>query len=237
MPLLSSYSASNIGKAFHGTIFSLTPHGAIVEFHAGIRGYLPVSEMSEAYINDATEHFRLGQTVKAWILNVEEAEKRMRLSLKDQSYWSQGGQAAFEALEEGTVVEATVSAKLVDKIVLDIPSGGVVLRGSVSVEHLSDSPGSKAEKKLAKMREGTKVKEVLVLSKNLQNRVIVCSMKPALIEAAKEGTFPSKYDELSRGRKVTGWVKNVEDFGAFVAFAGSVEGVVYKKVCMLFICY
>jgi rRNA biogenesis protein RRP5 len=231
LPPLKSYSAANIGKSFHGTIFSLTPHGAVIEFYAGIRGYLPVSEMSEAYITDATEHFRLGQTVKAWILSVEESEKRMRLSLKDQSYWSKGGQAAFESLEEGTVVEATVSAKLVDKIVLDIPFGGVVLRGSVGVEHLSDSLGSKSEKKLAKIREGTKIKEVLVLSKNVQNRMVQCSMKPALIEAANVGALPSRYEDLSRGRRVTGWVKNIEEFGAFVAFAGSVEGVVYKKVC------
>ena len=186
--------------------------------------------MSEAYITDATQHFRLGQTVKVWVLSVNEPEKRMRLSLKDQSYWSQGGQAAFEALEEGTILEATVSAKLVDKLVLDIPTHGAILRGSVSLEHLSDIPGPKAEKKLSKMREGTKLKEVLVLSKNIQNRMVLCSLKPGLITAANEGLLPSKYEDLNRGRKVTGWVKNVEDFGAFVAFAGSVEGVVYKKV-------
>jgi rRNA biogenesis protein RRP5 len=230
IPPLTSYSQSHVGKSFHGPILTLTPHGAVVEFYAGIRGYLPVSEMSEAYITDATQHFRLGQTVRAWILSVNEPEKRMRLSLKDQSYWSQGGQAAFEALEEGTLVKATVSAKLVDKLILDIPVNGAVLRGSVSLEHLSDSPGSKFEKKLSKMREGKTVKEVLILSKNIQNRLVLCSLKPGLVAAANEGLLPTKYEDLSRGRKVTGWVKNVEDFGAFVAFAGSVEGVVYKKV-------
>ena len=189
--------------------------------------------MSEAFITDATEHFRQGQTVKTWVLSVDESEKRMRLSLKDQTYWSQGGQSAFENLAEGNIVTGTVSAKLIDKIVVDILSDGVTLRGVISVDHLADTPGTKCEKKLAKIREGSKLKEVLVLSKNLQNRIINCSMKPALIEAATEGKLPLKYEDLHRGRKVTGWVKNVEDFGGFIGFAGSVEGVVYKKVSSL----
>jgi ribosomal protein S1 len=51
-----------------------------------------------------------------------------------------------------------------------------------------------------------------------------------LIELASEGNLPTKYEDLYRGNSVTGWVKNVEDFGGFIGFAGSVEGVVYKKV-------
>ena len=230
LPPLTSYSPSIVGQSFHGTIISLSAHGAIVEFYAGVRGYLPVSEMSEAFVKDATEHFRVGQTVKTWILSVDEGEKRMRLSLKDQTYWSQGGQTAFENLEEGSIVTAKVSAKLDDKIILEIVSDKVSLRGILNVDHLADTPGSKCEKKFAKLREGSNLKEVLVLSKNLQKRVVSCSMKPALIGAANEGTLPTKYEDLYRGRKVTGWVKNIEDFGAYIAFAGSVEGVVYKRV-------
>jgi rRNA biogenesis protein RRP5 len=230
LPPLTSYSPSVLGNAFHGTIVSLTPHGAIVEFFAGVKGYLPVSEMSEAWISDATEHFRQGQTVKAWILSVDESEKRMRLSLKDQSYWLNGGEAAFKALEDGSLVTAVVSGKLGDKIVIEITRQEVSLRGVVHLDHLADTPGSKCEKKLAKLKEGAKLKLVVVLSKSLQNRIITCSLKPALVDAASEGHFPSKYEELYRGRKVTGWVKNIEDFGAFVGFAGGVEGVVTKNV-------
>jgi len=230
LPLLTTYSAETVGQPYHGTIISLTPHGAIVEFYAGVRGYLPVPEMSEAFIADATEHFRVGQTVKTWILTVDVPEKRMRLSLKDQSYWEQGGKQAFEKLEEGSIVEATVSTKLNDKLLLDLACDGTRLRGQVHVEHLADVPGSKCEKKLAKFREGAKIKEVLVLSRNPQQRIVTCSIKPALLEAAKNGALPSKYEELYRGRKVTGWVKNVEDFGGFVAFAGAIEGVVHKPV-------
>jgi rRNA biogenesis protein RRP5 len=227
---LTFYSPTIQGHSFHGTIVSLTPHGAVVEFYAGVRGYLPVNEMSEAYITDATQHFRLGQTVKTWVLSVDQAENRMRLSLKDQLYWSQGGQTAFENLEEGSIVSGTVTAKLEDKIVIDILANGVTLRGVVNLEHLADTPGSKCEKKLAKIREGSKLKEVLVLSKSFQNRNVTCSIKPTLIELASEGNLPTKYEDLYRGKRVTGWVKNVEDFGGFIAFAGSAEGVVYKKV-------
>jgi len=230
LPPLTSYSPEAVGNAYHGTIVSLTPHGAIVEFYANVRGYLPVSEMSEAFISDATQHFRVGQTLKAWILDIQVPEKRMRLSLKDQSYWEQGGKKAFEDLEEGSIVEATVSAKLDNKLLLDLICNGIKLRGIVFLEHLADVPGSKCEKKLAKFREGTKIKETVVLNKNVQQRIIACSIKPALIEAVTNGTFPVKYEELYLGRKVTGWIKNVEDFGAFVAFAGSVEGVVHRRV-------
>jgi rRNA biogenesis protein RRP5 len=227
---LTTYAPSIVGQAFHGTIVSLTARGAVVEFYSAVRGFLPISEASEAYIADAKEHFRIGQTVKAWVLSADETEQRMRLSLKDQTYWLQGGQVAFQSLEEGTLITATVSAKLAESLLIDIPLNDVVLRGVVNLEHLADVPGAKCEKKLAKMREGAKLKEVLVLSKNLHNRVVICSMKPALIEATNVGSFPSKFEDLYAGRKVTGWVKNIEDFGAFVAFAGPVEGVVHTKV-------
>jgi rRNA biogenesis protein RRP5 len=227
--LLTSYSQSILGKCFHGTIFSLTAHGALVEFYSGVKGYLPVSEMSEAYVADATEYFRIGQTVKAWILSVEDSGQRMRLSLRDQTYWSQGGQSAFEALEDGSIVTATVSAKLPDKVVIDIPSGNIQLRGVITMDHLADEP-SKGEKKLLKIREGSKLKEVLVLSKKPNNRIIACSMKPALIESAREGTLPIQYEDLYPGQKITGWVKNVEDFGVFIGFGGFVEGVVQRRV-------
>jgi rRNA biogenesis protein RRP5 len=227
---LTSFSPSIVGHAFHGTVYSVTQYGAVVEFYSEVRGYLPISELSEAYVSDAREHLRLGQTGKTWVLDVDESEKRLRLSLKDQTYWSQGGETAFKSLEEGSILPATISAKFPDNVVLGLPVDDVVLRGVINVNHLTDSPGSKCEKRLAKLREGTKVQEVLVLNKNLKTRVVTCSMKPALIEAAKEGYLPAKYEDLYRGRRVTGWVKNVEDFGAFVAFAGEAEGVVYKKV-------
>lgn len=232
LPPLTTYAQSTVGQAFHGTIVSLTSPGAVVEFYSTVRGFLPISEASEAYIADAKEHFRIGQTVKAWVLSADEAERRMRLSLKDQTYWLQGGQNAFQNLEEGTVAAATVSAKLAESILIDIHLNDVVLRGVVNVEHLADVPGAKCEKKLAKMREGAKIKDVLILSKNIQNRIVNCSLKPALIEAVNVGAFPSKFEDLYAGRKVTGWVKNIEDFGAFVAFAGKVEGVVHTKVTL-----
>lgn len=230
LPILTSYSPSIVGHAFHGTVYSVTQYGAVVEFYSEVRGYLPVSELSEAYVSDAREHLRLGQTVKTWVLDVDESEKRLRLSLKDQTYWSHGGEIAFKSLKEGSILAATISAKFPDNVILSLSVDDVILRGMINVNHLTDSPGSKCERKQAKLREGTKLQEVLVLNKNVKTRVVTCSMKPALIEAAKEGTLPTKYEDLYRGRRVTGWIKNVEDFGAFVAFAGEVEGVVYKKV-------
>jgi rRNA biogenesis protein RRP5 len=230
LPPLMVLSTDAVGKAYHGTIVSITPHGAVVEFFSDVRGFLHVSEMSEAFIADATQHFRIGQTVKTWILTVDIPEKRMRLSLKDQSYWEEGGKLAFEKLEEGSIVQATITAKLDDKLLLDLICDGAKLKGIIHVEHLADIPGSKCEKKLAKFREGAKIKEVLVLNKNIQQRIVTCSIKPALIEAVANGAFPSKHEEMYRGREVKGWVKNVEDFGGFVAFAGPVEGVVHSRV-------
>ena len=202
----------------------------MVEFYSGVRAHLPISEMSEAFVSDATEHFRLGQTVKVWVLSVDEPEQQMRVSLKDQSYWSKGGSSAFDALEEGSIVSATVSAKFTDKILVNIAVGDISLKGVISVIHLADTPGSKSEKKLNKFQEGSKLKHVVVLSKNVEKRTVFCSLKPSIVEAVKEGTLPSKYEDLYRGRKVTGWVKNIEDFGCFIGFAGDVEGRVNKSV-------
>ncbi|EAQ91152.1 hypothetical protein CHGG_03087 [Chaetomium globosum CBS 148.51] len=60
---IKSYDELAVGLQAPGTIVNVLQHGAIVQFYGQLRGFLPVSEMSEAYISDPKEHFRVGQTL------------------------------------------------------------------------------------------------------------------------------------------------------------------------------
>lgn len=114
-----SYEKLKPGMQAPGTLISILPSGAVVQFYSSVRGFLPVSEMSESYIQDPKQHFRIGQVVKVHVVSIDPTEERMIISCKDPTIF---GSSQLEALKElgiGSVVEATVSEKLVDEIVVE----------------------------------------------------------------------------------------------------------------------
>ena len=82
VPAIKSYEDLRIGLQTTGTIIKLFPSGAILQFYGQLRGFLPVSQMSEAYIRDATEHFVLGSALSVRVLSFDAEKKKLVLTAK-----------------------------------------------------------------------------------------------------------------------------------------------------------
>jgi small subunit ribosomal protein S1 len=71
------------GSVIEGPITSITKFGAFVQLAEGVEGMIHVSEISaEKRINHPQDVLRLGQTVKAQVLEVNKEKRLMRLSIK-----------------------------------------------------------------------------------------------------------------------------------------------------------
>lgn len=57
--------------------------GAFAEIIPGVDGLIHISKLSEKRINKPQEVVKIGQIVKAKIINIDTASKRVSLSLKD----------------------------------------------------------------------------------------------------------------------------------------------------------
>jgi small subunit ribosomal protein S1 len=72
-----------VGSAVEGPVTSLTNFGAFVQLSEGIEGMIHVSDMSaEKRINHPQDILKVGQSVKAQVLEVEVEKRRLKLGIK-----------------------------------------------------------------------------------------------------------------------------------------------------------
>lgn len=71
------------GSIIEGPVTSLTKFGAFVQIAEGVEGMIHISEMSaEKHIHHPQELFKVGQTVRAQVLEADPAKRQLRLSVK-----------------------------------------------------------------------------------------------------------------------------------------------------------
>ncbi|KAH8696661.1 putative rRNA biogenesis protein RRP5 [Talaromyces proteolyticus] len=216
------------GTQSPGTIINIQPHGAIVQFYSSVKGFLPVSEMSEAYIKDPSQHFRKGQVVNVHCLNVDAASERLLVSCKDPSTLSESYKAAFDEIHPGVAVVGTVFQKSSDDLLLKLDKFDVIAQ--LTASHLSDGDISKQNTALSKIRVGQKLPGLVVLNVERARRLIKVTNKPSLKRSLKEGSLPSKFQDIHEGMSVTGFVRAITSVGVFVEFLGGLNALLPKRL-------
>ena len=74
------------GSAIEGPVASFTKFGAFVQLAEGVEGMVHVSEITaEKHIHHPQDVLRLGQVVKAQVLEVDKAKRQLRLSMKQRT--------------------------------------------------------------------------------------------------------------------------------------------------------
>jgi predicted RNA-binding protein with RPS1 domain len=70
------------GAVVEGKVTNLTEFGAFIDFGMGKEGLVHLSEMAAHFVREASEVLEVGQVVKAKILRVDPASKRISLSIR-----------------------------------------------------------------------------------------------------------------------------------------------------------
>lgn len=71
-----------VGEIVEGTVKTITNFGAFVDLGEGRTGLVHISEIADGYVKDVSEFLSQDQKVKVKILNVDEANKKITLSIK-----------------------------------------------------------------------------------------------------------------------------------------------------------
>ncbi|KAJ5713657.1 uncharacterized protein N7483_010838 [Penicillium malachiteum] len=224
----NDYKDIMAGAQSPGTIVNIQPHGAVVQFYGTVRGFLPVSEMSEAYIKDPSQHFKLGQVVNVHALSVDATQGRLAVSCKDPSTFTEKYRKAFEDIHPGLLLTGTVFEKSNDDVLLKLDESGLVAR--LVVQHVIDGSPSKQSSTLSKIRVGQKLNDLMVLDIQRAHRLIRVTSRASLKKAAKQESMPSKFTDVQEGSKVTGFVRNITPAGLFIEFLGGLTGLVPKRL-------
>ncbi|CAJ2506945.1 Uu.00g081310.m01.CDS01 [Anthostomella pinea] len=225
-PALRSFEDLVVGMQSPGTIIKLLDKGAIVQFYGSLRAFLPVSEMSEAYIRDPKDHFRVGQVVSVHVLNFDAETQKLFVSCKDPSAFGIEKQNALKQLQLGDLVSAKVVQKNEDDIFVELLDNS--LKAVLTVGHLADRP-SKSRSALKGIRVGQTLSDLIILEKNEGRQFISLSKKPSLVKASQDGKLLTSWDQAKVGELREGWVRNVTATAMFVQFPGQLIALLPKS--------
>ncbi len=71
-----------VGKEISGVITNLTDFGVFVELEEGIEGLVHVSEIQKENVKSPKDHYQVGETITAKVMNINSDERRIGLSIK-----------------------------------------------------------------------------------------------------------------------------------------------------------
>lgn len=88
------------GSVLEGTVKRLVSFGAFVEVFPGVEGLVHISQISHQHIGTPHEVLQEGQTVKVKVLDTNEEEQRMSLSMKELEEQDHSRQKEYDMPEE-----------------------------------------------------------------------------------------------------------------------------------------
>ncbi len=79
----------DVGSTISGKVTNVTDFGVFVEIEEGIEGLVHVSELSQKRVNSAKDLYSIGDMVTAVIKNIDSANRKLGLSIKDHESTSE----------------------------------------------------------------------------------------------------------------------------------------------------
>ena len=174
-------STLEVGGQVTGRVTRTAQFGAFVELEPGVDGLLPMSELSWKRVHKAEEVVRVGEQIRASIINFDPEKRRLTLSLKQTTGdpWT-GAEHRFprDTQVEGKVIGTTDFGAFVE---LEPGLEGLV--------HISELAPHRVGQVTDVVQTGD-VKPFRVLEVDEENRKIRLSLKPAPEASARPDHAP-----------------------------------------------
>ncbi|MCL6631303.1 MAG: 30S ribosomal protein S1 [Alicyclobacillus herbarius] len=199
-------------EAFDVVVKDVVKGGLVAD--VGVRAFIPASLVDRHFVEDLNE-FK-DKTIRVRVIEIDPENNKLVLSRKavlDDEHQAQM-QNIMRSLKEGAVVEGTVQRLTNFGVFVDV--GGVD-----GLVHISELAWHHVDDPAEIVKKGDKV-QVKILRVDPEAGRISLSMKEA-----EPSPWERYVDEFHEGDVVTGTVKRVVDFGAFVELRPGLEGLVH----------
>lgn len=209
----------SVGDAIRVTVSNIEPYGAFVDLGNDVEGFLHISEISwDKNISNPRDFIKEGESIDVEVIEINHDTRRLRVSLKNllaKPFDEFKAEHKAGDILKGEIVSTTEFGAFVK-----IPTKSSFVEGLLHNEDASWDRGKKC-KDFLKVGEKIEVKLIKVDDKAGK---ISLSLKE--LQDSPIADFASKH---SVGDKVTGNIKDVKDFGAFVELEGGVEALIRKE--------
>ncbi|RUS48153.1 30S ribosomal protein S1 [Cohnella sp. AR92] len=200
------------GEVFEVTVADVVKGGLVAD--VGVRGFIPASMVERHFVEDFSGY--KGRTLRVKVKEIDRENNKVILSQKEvlEAEYETQKQQIMANLQPGQVIEGTVQRLT--------PFGAFVDIGGIDgLVHVSEIAWTHVAHPADVVSEGQNVK-VKVLKVDPSIGKISLSIK-----AAQPGPWESAAGQFQIGEIVTGVVKRLVSFGAFVEIAPGVEGLVH----------
>jgi small subunit ribosomal protein S1 len=192
------------GEVVDGTVVAISPEYATVDIGYKCEGLVPLQEFKDA---QGVAHVQVGDVVSVYLERMELENGFMLLS-KDKAEIIRAWDEISQACEKDQLVEGTVIAKV---------KGGL----SVDIGVKAFLPGSQIDTKPVKNLDkflGKKLKFKIIKFNKKRGNIVLS--RRAVVAQERELQRAETLANLQEGTIVSGIVKNITEYGAFIDLGG-----------------
>lgn len=204
-----------VNSRVHGRVVNLVPYGAFVEIEEGVEGLVHVSEISWIQrVGRASDVLSLGQEVDAVVLNINRAEQKISLGIRQTTA------NPWDTVREQFPVGAHVKG-----IVRNFTSYGAFVELQEGIDgmiHVSDMSWTRKINHPSEMLKKNDTVDVVILEVDPENQRISLGLKQAQTDP-----WSTISDRFKVGQMVSGKVSKLATFGAFVSLEEGIDGLVH----------
>jgi len=202
-----------VGQVRQGVVKNVTDFGVFIDM-GGVDGLLHITDMSWGRVRHPSEMVTLGENIDVKVLDFDERTTRISLGLKQMTPYP------WENIEEKYPIGKKVTGRVVS--ITDYGAFVELEKGIEGLIHISEMSWTQHIKHPSKiMTVGDQV-DAVVLSVDKDNEKISLGIKQ--MEPDPWLTIEGKYPI---GKVISGKVRNLTAFGAFVELEEGIDGLVH----------
>lgn len=202
-----------VGELRQGSVKNITDFGAFIDL-GGVDGLLHITDISWGRISHPSEVLEVGQPIEVVILSIDDVKERVSLGLKQKSAnpW------------DDIAAKYPVGSKITGRVVNIMPYGAFVEieSGVEGLIHVSEMSWTKRIAKAGDVVQVGEMVEAIILDIDRESRKISLGLRQK--ERNPWEVLAEKYPV---GRRITGKVRNMTSYGAFVEIENDIDGMIH----------
>jgi small subunit ribosomal protein S1 len=210
---VATFNRLQDGQLTHGVVKNITDYGVFVDL-GGVDGLLHITDISWGRVNHPSEYFNVGDEIEVMVLKFDSQAERVSLGYKQKSPdpW-------FDVVER-----YPLGTKVRGKVVSLTDYGAFVEleEGVEGLIHVSEMSWTKKVRNPSKILSVGAEVDAVVSDVNVPNRRISLSLK-----ALEQNPWDTAAERYPVGSVISGKVRNLTDFGAFVELEEGIDGLIH----------
>ncbi len=202
-----------VGQVLQGQVKNIVDFGVFIDL-GGVDGLLHITDLSWGRVGHPSEVVELDQELNVVVLNYEKERQRISLGLKQLQ------PHPWENIEERLIEGQTVQGRVVS--ITDYGAFVELEKGIEGLVHISEMSYTEHIKHPTQKVQLGQIVDVKILNVDSEDKKISLGMKQ--LEA---DPWEGLLDRISVGQTMTGIVRNITSFGAFVEVEPGIDGLVH----------